>query len=93
MPTSRIKQLLDESKSKEAIDAANELLCANGISAHDRATALLLRGNAYRQLTDWRMAMNSYLEAKELEPDGPAAMALDNIQQILNFYHKDLYNP
>lgn len=93
MPTTRIKQLLDESKSQEAIDAANALLSTTGLADNDRAKAMLLRGNAYRQLGDWRMAINSYLGAKKLQPDGPAAMALDNIQQILNFYHKDLYNP
>lgn len=93
MPTQRIKQLLNECKSQEAISAADNLLATQGIGEHDRATALLLRGNAYRQLGNWRMAMNSYLEAREIEPDGPAAMALDNIQQILDFYHKDLYNP
>jgi hypothetical protein len=40
-----------------------------------------------------RQAMNNYLEAMDLEPDGPAAQAYRTIQEILAFYNKDLYNP
>ena len=55
--------------------------------------AYYLRGNAYRQQGNWRMAINSYLEAIELDPDGPAVMAYNNAQEILAFFNKDLYNP
>ncbi len=40
-----------------------------------------------------RQAMNNYLEAMDLEPDGPAVQAYRTIQEILAFYNKDLYNP
>jgi len=40
-----------------------------------------------------RMALNSYLEAMELDPDGPAAEAYRHVQELLAFYHKDYYNP
>lgn len=95
MPTTidTIKQLLEQSHSNEVIKASNQLIDCATTCDHDRATALLLRGNAYRQLGDMRMAMNSYLQAREIEPNGPASMACDNIQAILNFYNKDLYNP
>ena len=29
----------------------------------------------------------------ELEPDGPAAEAYRHIQELLDFYNKDYYNP
>lgn len=87
-----IRQLLDKSQSADVIAAVDEL--ASGTS--DRITlarAYYLRGNAYRQQGDMRQAMNSYLESMELEPDGPAAQAYRTIQEILNFYDHDLYNP
>ena len=40
-----------------------------------------------------RMALNSYLESMELDPDGPAAEAYRHIQELLDFYNKDYYNP
>ena len=40
-----------------------------------------------------RMALNSYLEAMELDPDGPAAEVYRHVQELLAYYHKDYYNP
>ncbi|WP_407401060.1 tetratricopeptide repeat protein [Sodaliphilus sp.] len=88
-----IKRLLGEGLTSDAIDTATALLERAGISDKDRATAYYLRGNAHRKAGDWRLAMNDYLEGATLEPDGPAAMAYNHAQEILNFYHKDLYNP
>ena len=84
--------MLAESKSDQVIAAANQL----ATTSTDRAVmaqAYYLRGNAYRQQGNMRQAMNSYLEAMELEPDGPAAQAYRTIQEILDFYNHDLYNP
>lgn len=84
--------MLSESKSEQVIAAVDQM-----VSGHvDRAVmaqAYYLRGNAYRQQGNMRQAMNSYLESMELEPDGPAAQAYHTIQEILNFYDHDLYNP
>lgn len=88
-----IKALLAADNTAEAIDAANVLIASENVEASDRAEAYYLRGNAYRKQGDWRHAMNSYLEAKELDPDGPAAMAYDHVVEILEFFNKDLYNP
>ena len=52
-----------------------------------------LRGNAFRQKGDWKMAMNAYLQSVELQPNGPAATSCENLQEILSFYHTDYYNP
>lgn len=88
-----IKSLLSADRTAEAVAAADELLACDGVSTGDRAVAYYLRGNACRKQGNWRMAMNSYLEAKELDPDGPAAMAYDHVLEILEFFNKDLYNP
>ena len=92
MTIEQLKQMLAASESEQVIKAVDEM--AGGTA--DRATmahALYLRGNAYRQKGDMRQAMNSYLASMELQPDGPAAQAYRTIQEILNFYDHDLYNP
>ncbi|MBQ0114900.1 MAG: tetratricopeptide repeat protein [Bacteroidales bacterium] len=88
-----IKELLDASRTDEAIAAADSLLEGGAADRQTMATAYYLRGNAYRQSGNWRMALNSYLESMDLDPDGPAADAYRVVQEILAFYNKDLYNP
>lgn len=87
-----IKELLDKSQSADVITAVDEM-SQSGIDRATLAHAYYLRGNAFRQQGDMRQALNSYLESMELEPDGPAAQAYRTIQEILNFYDHDLYNP
>lgn len=87
-----IKQMLSASRSAEVVAAVDELV-AQGGDRRVLAQAYYLRGNAYRQQGDMRQAMNSYLEAIDLDPEGPAAQAYRTMQEILNFYDHDLYNP
>ncbi|MCH3995921.1 tetratricopeptide repeat protein [Prevotella cerevisiae] len=51
------------------------------------------KGNQYRKQQDWQHAMNCYLEAIELDPESPAKDAIRMLDDILNFYCKDYYNP
>lgn len=92
MTIEQIKQLLSQSKSQDVIMQVN-LLVDKGADNETLAQAYYLRGNAYRQQGDMRQALNSYLEAMQLQPDGPAAQAYRTIQEILSFYDHDLYNP
>jgi hypothetical protein len=39
------------------------------------------------------MAINNYLEAIALDPHSPAVEAKQMLDDILNFYNKDCYNP
>lgn len=50
-------------------------------------------GNEYRRNGDWQNAINNYLEAIALDPNSPAVEAKEMLENILNFYHKDAYNP
>ncbi len=50
-------------------------------------------GNEYRKKGNWQMALNNYLEAIALDPESPAVQAKEMLDDILNFYHKDYYNP
>ena len=85
--------MLSRSEGDAALEAANEIVENKGTSKEPLAQAYYLRGNAYRQNGNIRMALNSYLESMELDPDGPAAEAYRHLQELLAYYHKDYYNP
>ena len=85
--------MLSRCEGQAAIDAVNEMVGSGNLSRETLATAYYLRGNAYRKNGDIRMALNSYLEAMDLDPDGPAAEAYRHVQELLAYYHKDYYNP
>ena len=88
-----IKEMLSRSEGEQALEAASEIIDSKGINREMLANAYYLRGNAYRQNGNVRMALNSYLESMELDPDGPAAEAYRHLQELLDFYNKDYYNP
>ena len=89
-----IRQMLEQSQTADVIAAVDELAAhRGGISARNMAMAFYLRGNAYRQRGEWGKAMNSYLEAIDLDPDGPAQAAYHQAQMIMGYYCKDYYNP
>ena len=56
-----IKEMLSRSEGQEALDAANEIVENKTVAKETLANALYLRGNAYRQQGNVRMALNSYL--------------------------------
>lgn len=85
--------MLSRSEGQQALDAASEIIDSKDVNRETLANAYYLRGNAYRQNGNVRMALNSYLESMELDPDGPAAEAYRHIQELLDFYNKDYYNP
>lgn len=51
------------------------------------------KGNEYRRHSDWKHAIDCYMEAIELDPGSPAVEAKRMLDDILNFYNKDAYNP
>ncbi|MGM9731600.1 MAG: tetratricopeptide repeat protein [Prevotella sp.] len=51
------------------------------------------QGNACSRQADWQGAINNYLKAIEIDPESPAVEAKQMIDDILNYYHKDSYNP
>lgn len=52
-----------------------------------------IQGNQYRRNGDYQAAMNAYMEAIALDPESPAVEALRMLQDIMNYYCKDVYNP
>ncbi len=93
MTIEEIKALFNADKNDEAIQAVDKLTQQSGVTRATLAEAYYVRGNAYRRCGNVRMALNSYLEAIELDPDGPAQRAYNMVQQNLAFYDHDLYNP
>ncbi|RRC97675.1 tetratricopeptide repeat protein [Prevotella sp. OH937_COT-195] len=51
------------------------------------------QGNEYRQQGNFSDAINCYLEAIALDPESPAVEAKRMLDDILNYYCKDMYNP
>ena len=51
------------------------------------------QGNAWRKQGDFKRALDSYMEAIELDPESPAVAAKEMLDDIMNFYCKDYYNP
>jgi len=84
-----IKRLISEGQTSVAIRLLDEHIA----TFPDSDEAYFLRGNAYRKEANYREALNNYLSAMELKPDSPARQAHDMLMEILEFYHKDLYNP
>lgn len=76
-------------------DIASKLQALNehlAVVADDEAT-LIERGRLYWALGKRSEAINDYLAAQRINPEGKAKELLKATYEILNFYNKDLYNP
>jgi len=51
------------------------------------------KGNEARRHSQWHEAINCYTKAIELDADSPAVEARRMLEDIMNFYCKDMYNP
>lgn len=85
-----IRRLLDAGLINEAIQQLDDILNTPSYNSSDEL--YYLRGNAYRKLGNWQMALNNYLEAIDLNPQSPAVHAREMLMNILEFYNKDMYN-
>jgi len=57
------------------------------------AEEFYIEGNRRRKEGNWQEAINNYIEAIRLDPESPAAEAKKMLDDILNYYCKDIYNP
>lgn len=55
--------------------------------------AFLRRGMLHWSCGHRAEAINDYLAAIRLNPDSKARLALKSVNEILDYYNKDLYNP
>lgn len=84
-----IQKLINQGNVEEALQALDEFLTTTSASKDE---AYYLKGNAYRKLGDWQQALNNYQLATDINPESPAKEARNMVMEILNFYHKDMYN-
>ena len=89
LTTLEIEALLRESKLEEAYTQLNALLERDPGNAY----GWYLLGGIYRRQQLWGEAINAYNKAKMIDPQGPAAVAIESIYEILNFRNTDLMNP
>ncbi len=59
----------------------------------DDARALFMRGKVYWRLGNRARATANYASAAAIDPDGPAALALEHARDIDRFYNPDIFNP
>ena len=57
------------------------------------AEELYRLGNEHRKAGRYAEAMNAYSEALALDPESPAAVAKEMLEEQYRFYCKDYYNP
>ncbi len=85
----------DMAKETNFDDSAAKLRSLSDRIAHNEEDeeALIERGRLYWALGKRSEAINDYLAARRINPDGKAGELLKATYEILNFYNKDLYNP
>ena len=86
-----LKELINQGDVDTAIKQLDQLLQDSSVEK-EKDTLYYLRGNAYRKKGDWKRALDNYQYAIELNPDSPAVQARKMVIDILNFYHKDMFN-
>lgn len=84
-----IATLIEQDRLDEAITLLNRAITA----APDDDTLLFTRGRLHWRLGNRAEAMADYARAAELRPDGPAARALEQSRDIMDFFNPDLLNP
>ena len=84
-----IREMIDCGDVCRAIEALDSLISRTSSPSDE---LYYLRGNAYRKQGNWHMALNNYLEAMEINPEGPASNAYKMAMDILEFYNKDMFN-
>lgn len=86
-----LKELINQGDVDRAIEQLDQLLEDTSIEMK-KDVLYYLRGNAYRKKGDWKQTLDNYQYAIEINPDSPAAQARKMVIDILNFYHKDMFN-
>lgn len=87
-PTEAIA-LYESGHQAKALEALSQLIAAEP----DNAEALFTRGKLYWRYGNRSAATTDYAHAAELQPDGPAARALEMARDIEAFFNPDLLNP
>ena len=83
-----IELLLASGRLPEALAMIEVALAHEG----DDARMLFLKGRAMMKVSRWGDAISCFLKAETLDPNGPARESRMMLNDILDFYNKDMYN-
>ena len=82
------KEALEQNRTEDALTILDQVAIANN------GEVIFLKGEIYFKLQQWGEALNHFSLFLEQHPsDSRAQSYCVMIQNILGFYHKDLYNP
>lgn len=87
--TQKIEQFISDGHFDRAIECLDEAI------EHTPGDANLwyLRGKTYWRMGKKAAAISDFEEAVHINPDSPAALALEMTQNVMDFYNPDLLNP
>lgn len=98
-----IDQLIASGHLAEAVKLLGETIAGamNGeefkagdeLARRNVADLYFRRGKLYWRLGERSRATTDYAQASELDPEGPATMALEQARDVESFFNPDLYNP
>ena len=84
----RVLELIRIEKSNEAQKIFNEIVPAETVEY------LMVKGKLEQKFQNWGKAINAYSKVIELEPENTEAQNhLHLIQNILNFWNPEMFNP
>ncbi len=84
-----IDRLIDAAQIEEALQRIETAMGQGGESYE----LYLLKGKAHLKKQEWHLAQSAFLKAEALNPQGNARQYCSLIEDIMQFYHKDYYNP
>ena len=84
----RVLELIRIEKANEAQKIFNEIVPAETVEY------LMVKGKLEQKFQNWGKAINAYSKVIELEPENTEAQNhLHLIQNILNFWNPEMFNP
>ena len=83
---------IEESLETNDLGEAQKWLDTAKSVSEQNATLYYLQGKVYMKRSQWSKAISCFLQAEELEPDGPAKECRLMLNDIMDFYNKDMYN-
>ena len=82
-------RLIAENNLEKALAYIDEWLSTH--SKDDKA--YYLKGLVSWKQGNWKLTIENYLKAIEINPESPAKQAYEMVMDIINFSNPDLYNP
>lgn len=80
---------MNEGKLNDAIQLLNDAIATD----NQNDSLYFMRGKLFWKQGDRTGAMNDYASAVKLNPDSPAAIALEQAHAVAQFFNPDLLNP